>query len=138
MLEAASQAELPLSDPGSDLSLDKDVGEHGARLSGGQAQRVAIARAMIKRGTIFLLDEPTTGLDGVVSHEVQKTLESLSTKATTILVTHHLGDLKKADKILYLKEGKIIESGTFDELIAKGGDFATQAKARGGQAKKDD
>ena len=57
---------------GSELSLDKDVGESGAKLSGGQQQRVAIARAMLKNGTIYLLDEPTTGLDGMVAQQLQQ------------------------------------------------------------------
>ena len=92
-------AELDISHP--DLQLDKTVGE-GGRLSGGQQQRVNLARAMLKRGTIYLLDEPTTGLDNAVARSLQKTLDKLAENATTICITHHLGDLKTSDDVIYL------------------------------------
>ena len=78
-------AELDISHP--DLQLDKTVGEGGGRLSGGQQQRVNLARAMLKRGTIYLLDEPTTGLDNAVARSLQKTLDKLAENATTICAT---------------------------------------------------
>ena len=85
---------------------------------------------MLKNGTIYLLDEPTTGLDGVVAKQLQKTLDELSSSATTICITHHLEDLQKAHQILYLDQGKIVERGTFAELITAGGEFAKQVEAR--------
>eukprot|EP00945_MAST-04E_sp_MAST-4E-sp1_P005042 g5042.t1 len=112
LLAAAKSAELVLEE-GSELSLDKDVGESGAKLSGGQQQRVALARAMLKNGTIYLLDEPTTGLDGLVAQQLQHTLDALACQATTIMVTHNLDDLRQAQQILYMKDGKIAESGTY-------------------------
>ena len=130
IVRAAALAELSIGKPGDDVTLDKVCGEKGAKLSGGQQQRVALARAMLKNGTIYLLDEPTTGLDGVVAKQLQKTLDTLSTHATTICVTHHLGDLRKANQIIYLEKGKIVQRGTFDELVASDGIFANQVKAR--------
>ena len=91
------------------LSLDKDVGEGGAKLSGGQQQRVSIARAMLKNGTIYLLDEPTTGLDGIVAQQLQKTLDGLASQATTIMVTHNLQDLRNVNCILFfIPQGRSI------------------------------
>merc|ERR1712164_189121 len=116
ILEAARLAEL-IIEPGSDMSLDKLCGEKGAKLSGGQQQRVALSRAMLKKGSIYLLDEPTTGLDSVVAQQLQRTLDALSTHATTIMITHHLADLKQANQIIYLDEGRVVESGTYDELL---------------------
>jgi len=129
------------------LVLDKLCGEGGAKLSGGQQQRVAIARAMLKNGSVYLLDEPTTGLDNMVAHQIQKTLERLGndieqgcddgydrksfSKATTICITHHLHELRKASEIFYLQDGKIVESGTFEELVARNdGIFAAQIRAK--------
>jgi len=128
LLAAAKSAELDLD--GSDLSLDKDVGEGGAKLSGGQQQRVAIARAMLKNGTIYLLDEPTTGLDGIVAQQLQQTLDALACQATTIMVTHNLEDLRQAQLILYMKDGKIVESGTYQSLCRAQGEFFKQTQAR--------
>ena len=127
---AARLAELGLGEADSDLALDKICGEKGAKLSGGQQQRVALARAILKNGSIYLLDEPTTGLDSVVAQQLQRTLDALSTHATTIMITHHLTDLKQVDQIIYLKQGKIVESGSFAELVAADGEFAQQINAR--------
>lgn len=130
IIKAASLAELSIGAEGDDLTLDKNCGEKGAKLSGGQQQRVAIARAMLKNGTIYLLDEPTTGLDGVVAKQLQKTLDELSTNATTICITHHLEDLKNAHQVLYLDQGKVVEQGTFQSLIDAQGEFFKQVGAR--------
>jgi len=85
---------------------------------------------MLKNGTIYLLDEPTTGLDGVVSKQIQKTLDALSERVTTVCITHHLDDLKQAQQILYLDKGTIIERGTFESLMADEGEFYRQVEAR--------
>lgn len=130
ILAAAKLAELDLDSGDGDLSLDKICGEKGAKLSGGQQQRVSLARAMLKNGTIYLLDEPTTGLDGVVAKQLQVTLDKLSTNATSICITHHLEDLRAAHHIIYLDSGKIVERGTYEELMAADGVFATQVAAR--------
>jgi ABC-type multidrug transport system fused ATPase/permease subunit len=139
MVEAAKLAGLTISTAPaspddslseSDITLDKICGEKGAKLSGGQQQRVSLARAILKNGTIFLLDEPTTGLDGVVAKKLQQTLDVLSKEATTICITHHLEDLRSADTILYLDGGRIVESGAFDKLLDQGGEFFKQVEAR--------
>mmetsp|Transcript_2194 Transcript_2194/g.4013 ORF Transcript_2194/g.4013 Transcript_2194/m.4013 type:complete len:507 (+) Transcript_2194:724-2244(+) len=127
VLKAAGLAELKFAD---DFTLDKVCGEKGAKLSGGQQQRVSLARAMLKNGTIYLLDEPTTGLDGIVSKQLQATLDSLATNATTIMVTHHLEDLRNVNQIIYLDKGKIIERGTYESLIRQKGVFYRQTQAR--------
>lgn len=112
------------------LPLDKPCGERGAKLSGGQQQRVSLARAILKDGTVFLLDEPTTGLDGVVAKRLQATMDELSKTKTTICITHHLEDLKEAHQILYLDEGRIVERGNYQELMELEGRFAEQVGAR--------
>lgn len=127
---AAELAELTFGEQVEDISLDKEIGEKGAKLSGGQQQRVALARAMLKNGTIYLLDEPTTALDAVVAENLQQTLDRVSADATTICITHHLHDLKSADQILYLDRGLIVEEGSYDELLAKKGEFFAQVEAR--------
>ena len=141
VLAAAKAAELHLkeSEGGggkdgegeeNDLTLDKICGEKGAKLSGGQQQRVALARAMLKNTCIYLLDEPTTGLDGVVAKKLQNTLNGLSKNATTITITHHLEDLRSVTHILYLDNGKIVEEGAFEELMKAKGVFFDQVQAR--------
>jgi len=127
ILKAAELAELKFDN---DFTLDKVCGEKGAKLSGGQQQRVSLARAMLKNGTIYLLDEPTTGLDGIVAKALQKTLDALTSNATTIMVTHHLDHLRHASQIIYLDKGKIVERGTYDELLALKGVFYRQTRAR--------
>ena len=84
-----------------------------------------------QRGTIYLLDEPTTGLDNAVARSLQKTLDKLAENATTICITHHLGDLKTSDDVIYLDAGHIVEQGSFEELMAAKGTFYQQVNARG-------
>jgi len=81
--------------------------------------------------TIYLLDEPTTGLDNAVARSLQKTLDKLAENATTICITHHLGDLKTSDDVIYLDAGHIVEHGSFDELMKAKGTFYQQVNARG-------
>jgi len=128
--KAAELAELKFGDGVECISLDKEIGEGGAKLSGGQQQRVALARAMLKNGTIYLLDEPTTGLDGLVAEQLQQTLDKVSSNATTVCITHHLLDLQSADHILYLDGGHIIEEGNFEDLMSQEGKFFEQVEAR--------
>ena len=81
--------------------------------------------------TSSLLDEPTTGLDNAVARSLQKTLDKLAENATTICITHHLGDLKTSDDVIYLDAGHIVEHGSFEELMAAKGTFYQQVNARG-------
>ncbi|MFT6657076.1 ABC transporter transmembrane domain-containing protein [Maritalea sp.] len=104
------------------------VGERGVMLSGGQKQRVAIARALLKDAPILLLDEATSALDAQSETKVQQALERLMVGRTTLVVAHRLATIKNADRILVLEDGKIIDQGTHDQLVTKGGRYAELAK----------
>jgi ATP-binding cassette subfamily C protein CydD len=103
--------------------LDTLVGEQGLGLSRGQAQRVALARAFLKDAPILLLDEPTSGLDSENERLVMTALEKLSSGRTVLMLTHRLANIEKADRIMVLEEGRIVEQGTYGELIEAGGVF---------------
>ncbi|MDA0265567.1 MAG: ABC transporter ATP-binding protein [Cyanobacteria bacterium] len=104
---------------------DTVVGERGATLSGGQRQRIAIARAAIRRTPILILDEPTTGLDKANEQAVVDALRNLAQHRTTFLITHDLHLAIRADPILYLEKGQILEQGTHPELMQRNGAYAT-------------
>ncbi len=103
---------------------ETELGERGATVSGGQRQRIAIARAAIRNSPIVVLDEPTTGLDEAGAREVEAGLERLWRGRTTILITHDLEAARGADVVLYLRRGRVVERGSFEELVARGGEFA--------------
>ena len=104
--------------------LETRVGENGMRLSGGQRQRVAIARAFLKDSPVLILDEATSHLDALNELAICKTLEDLMADRTTIVIAHRLSTIRNADKIAVLNDGKVIEIGTHDELLEKGGSYA--------------
>jgi ABC-type multidrug transport system fused ATPase/permease subunit len=101
-----------------------NVGDRGRAISGGQKQRIAIARALLKNPSILILDEATSALDTASEILVQEALERLIKGRTVITIAHRLSTIQKADRIFMLSKGKIIESGSFGELIAKNGAFA--------------
>ena len=103
--------------------LDTMVGEHGAKLSGGQKQRISIARAIIRNPRVIIFDEATSALDSVTESEIQKAIENLTKDRTTFIVAHRLSTIKNADKIAVMENGRCIEYGTYDELMAKKGAF---------------
>ncbi|MGG4553722.1 ABC transporter ATP-binding protein [Paenibacillus humicus] len=103
--------------------LDTSVGEHGGRLSGGQRQRIAIARALVRDPKIIILDEATSALDNASERHVQQAMEQLMEGRTTFIVAHRLSTVKNADRIVVMKKGKIVESGTYDELLNFKGEF---------------
>lgn len=103
--------------------LDTSVGEHGGRLSGGQRQRIAIARALVRDPRIIILDEATSALDNVSERHVQSAIEQLMTGRTTFIVAHRLSTVRNADRIVVMKKGRIVEIGTYDELLAMNGEF---------------
>jgi subfamily B ATP-binding cassette protein MsbA len=100
------------------------VGERGMTLSGGERQRIAIARAIVRDSPILILDEPTTGLDAVSEQAVVEALQRLMQGRTCIVIAHHLGTIRKADMILVVKDSSIVERGTHDDLLARGGAYA--------------
>lgn len=120
-LEAAQIAELIRSLP---EGIDTQVGQRGHRFSGGEQQRLAIARTMLRQPKVLVLDEATSALDTVTEALVQQALDELALGRTTLLIAHRLSTVLRADKIVVLDEGQIIESGTFDELVKLDGKFA--------------
>lgn len=104
--------------------LDTRVGEKGARLSGGQRQRVAIARAIYKDAPILILDEATSALDTESERHVQAAMEALTVHRTTLVIAHRLSTIEKADRIVVMDQGRIVESGPHQALLARGGYYA--------------
>src|ERR1700761_2526415 len=107
------------------LGYDTPVGEHGTQLSGGQRQRIAVARALIKNAPIILLDEATAALDSESEKQVQEAIEHLCQNRTTIVIAHRLHTITHADTILVVEAGEIVERGRHDELLRRGGRYAS-------------
>lgn len=104
--------------------LDTEIGENGVKLSGGQRQRLALARALLKDAPILILDEATSALDTASERYIQKALQKVMSNRTTLVIAHRLSTIEKADIILVMERGRIVERGTHKELIEKNGAYA--------------
>ncbi len=113
-----------------DHGLDTLIGEDGVLLSGGQRQRLAIARAFLKDAPILILDEATSALDTESERNIQEALKELTKGRTTLVVAHRLSTIEGADRIVVLKEGRIVESGKHDELLAMDGEYTSLYKTQ--------
>ena len=122
--QAVEDADIPEFLPSLPDGLNTQVGEHGDKLSGGQKQRICIARALIRHPRILIMDEATSALDNVAEYHVQKAVGKLMKVCTTFIVAHRLSTIRNADRIVVMEEGKAVEMGTYDDLMALNGKFA--------------
>jgi len=102
---------------------DSNIGELGTKLSGGEKQRISIARALLKNAPILILDEATSSLDTEAEIEVQDALDNLMKGRTTLVIAHRLSTIRNADRIIDLVNGKIVEEGNHEALMAKKGEY---------------
>jgi ATP-binding cassette subfamily B protein len=114
----------------SELKFDTNAGERGRMLSGGERQRLSIARALLKNPPILILDEATSALDAVTETKVNAALDTVMKGRTTFVIAHRLSTIRNATRILVFQSGRVVESGTFDELVAQGGHFSSLARAQ--------
>ena len=111
--------------------IDTVVGERGTKISGGQRQRLGIARAMFTRPALLVLDEATSALDGETELRVSDAIRNLRGSTTVVLIAHRLSTVRDADKVVYMADGRVIASGTFDEVRTQVPDFDRQAVLMG-------
>ncbi|MGO4669730.1 glucan ABC transporter ATP-binding protein/ permease [Bosea sp. 2YAB26] len=130
MLEALDRAQATEVMARQTDGLDTLVGERGRTLSGGERQRLSIARALLKNPPILILDEATSALDAATEVKLQKALDEVMKGRTTFVIAHRLATIRNANRILVFEQGRVIEMGSFDELVARGGRFAALARAQ--------
>jgi ABC-type multidrug transport system fused ATPase/permease subunit len=111
--------------------LDTPVGERGTKISGGQRQRLGIARAMFTKPHLLVLDEATSSLDGKTEASISEAIIALHGSTTVVMIAHRLSTVRNADIVVYLSEGKVMATGTFDEVRKAVPDFDRQAKLMG-------
>jgi len=124
VVAAARQAEADDFIRGLENGYDTFIGERGVKLSGGQRQRLALARAFLKNSPILILDEPTAALDAETEAAVMRVVNRLREGRTVFVVAHRLSTVRRADLLLVMQEGRIVERGTHDELLRRGGAYA--------------
>jgi glucan exporter ATP-binding protein len=130
LAQAASRAQALEFITRAEQGFDTNAGERGRMLSGGERQRLSIARALLKDPPILILDEATSALDAVTEAKVNAALDEVMKGRTTFVIAHRLSTIRNATRILVFDGGRVIETGTFDELVAKGGRFADMARAQ--------
>jgi ATP-binding cassette, subfamily B, beta-glucan exporter len=130
MRTAAARAQALEFIERSERGFETKAGERGRMLSGGERQRLSIARALLKDPPILILDEATSALDAVTEAKVNAALDEVMRGRTTFVIAHRLSTIRNATRILVFENGRVIENGTFDELVAKGGRFAELARAQ--------
>jgi len=102
---------------------DTEVGERGVTLSGGQRQRIAIARAFLTDPRILILDDSTSAIDSATEDQIQRAMRRISSQRTTFLITHRLSQIRWADRILVLRQGRLVDQGTHEELLVRSPDY---------------
>ncbi|MBE9606755.1 ABC transporter ATP-binding protein [Acetobacteraceae bacterium H6797] len=132
--EAASRAKLAEMIANQPDGLDTVIGERGVKLSGGQKQRMAIARMFLKNPPILVLDEATSALDTETERAIQQSLAELAVGRTTLVIAHRLATIRNADRILVVTEQGIVEQGSHEELLARGGAYRALHEAQFGEA----
>jgi len=130
LLEAAARAQASELIARHPEGLEGSVGERGRSLSGGERQRISIARALLKDPPILILDEATSALDATTERKVQAALDEVMKGRTTFVIAHRLATVRNATRILVFDQGRVIEQGTFDALVARNGRFAELARAQ--------
>ena len=111
---------------------DTVVGERGQRLSGGQRQRIALARAILKNPPVLILDEATAAVDNETEAAIQRSLDRITAERTTLVIAHRLSTVRHADRIVVMDQGRIVESGSHEELIAAGGAYVNLWRVQAG------
>jgi ATP-binding cassette, subfamily B, bacterial PglK len=111
--------------------LDSRAGERGSKLSGGQRQRLGIARALYTNPKLLILDEATSSLDGQTEADISDSINALKGEVTVVIVAHRLSTIRKADRVVYLENGRLIATGSVNEVRAQVPNFDTQAKLMG-------
>ncbi|MBV6490073.1 MAG: Multidrug resistance ABC transporter ATP-binding/permease protein BmrA [Fimbriimonadaceae bacterium] len=104
---------------------EETVGERGVRLSGGEIQRIAIARALVRQPKVLILDEATSNLDSESERAVQSALQDVMHGRTTLIIAHRLSTAARADRILVLRKGEVVEQGSHSELLSQGGVYSS-------------
>jgi len=111
---------------------DTVVGERGQRLSGGQRQRIALARAILKNPPVLILDEATAAVDNETEAAIQRSLDLITAERTTLVIAHRLSTVRHADRIVVMEQGRIVESGSHEQLIQAGGAYVNLWRVQAG------